>query len=824
MSTLSEPPLLPAAPSQQRWFTLRWWLTRSFWTLTCLCVAFALWALWYVNNRGFTKKWRGMLSRELVKRGVYAEIGRLNLNPLKGLIARNVRIFHDDEREQVFAYIDEIVLDINYSHLVFGQPFINAMDLRQASVSIPTDPNDRKSQRLEIEQINARVLLPPGQVSIPLAEAKIHGLQVTATDCLLFNPGTVGPLSRESAREREHFLLTFRDTVRRLAAMEMRGGKPVLSLQFQGDFSDPSKLTATATLRSEPFVIRGEHPVRGLNVKLHYSGGTLRLDECVLADAHGDLDLSGSFHPAQRRAAFALRSNLDLPGLWRALRLPGKLEKFRLRDPAHLEFQGELVLPSPEETTPAPNAPAFVSFAREIQLLGRIELGRFEYAGAPFHGAAADFSWDGRRWFLRDARLDHAEGSLHFSALQEGDAFRFSIDSRISPAVFRPLLPPKGQALLDEWNFENVPLFRLEGKSSPSFSWKTLEATGYIALGRTSHRDVALQSLTSDLLIDHEVVRFPAFRLERREGIATGAFVLDLPGHVARLEGVKTRVTPAEVAVWVDREGHLPHALAPYRFKAAPPRLEIDGTVGLFHERHRTNLKIEADAEAMEYTFVGRDLLFPKLAATLRIVGERLRIESLRATLFGGTVAGEADISIRRGEEDYTAKATVSEVDFPTLTGLYFRYDTAKGKLSGHAAFSGLGNVARNIKGEGFLKVADGNVFAIPVFGPFSSILEQILPGAGYDKAQQASAHFTMDSGVIETDDFEVRGSGFSMYGGGKLFFLDDKIDFSIRINAQGAAGVVLSPVSHLFEYVSDETLSKPVWRPKRLPKALFSQ
>src|SRR5690606_28818175 len=142
--------------------------------------------------------------------------------------------------------------------------------------------------------------------------------QVTATDCLLFNPGTVGALSKESARERERVLLTFRDTVHRLVAMEMRGGKPVLSLQFQGDFSDPSKLTATATLQSEPFVIRGEHAVNGLWVKLHYTGDTVHLDECVLPDAHGDLDLSGSFPPGRRRAAFALRSNLDLPGLWRA--------------------------------------------------------------------------------------------------------------------------------------------------------------------------------------------------------------------------------------------------------------------------------------------------------------------------------------------------------------------------------------------------------------------------------------------------------------------------------------------------------------------------
>ena len=40
-----------------------------------------------------------------------------------------------------------------------------------------------------------------------------------------------------------------------------------------------------------------------------------------------------------------------------------------------------------------------------------------------------------------------------------------------------------------------------------------------------------------------------------------------------------------------------------------------------------------------------------------------------------------------------------------------------------------------------------------------------------------------------------------------------------MRINAQGLPGVLLFPVSKLFEYTADEKLSKPVWRAKMLPK-----
>ena len=76
-----------------------------------------------------------------------------------------------------------------------------------------------------------------------------------------------------------------------------------------------------------------------------------------------------------------------------------------------------------------------------------------------------------------------------------------------------------------------------------------------------------------------------------------------------------------------------------------------------------------------------------------------------------------------------------------------------------------------------------------------------------------------MDSGVISTSDFLVEGTGFSMIGGGKLFYLDDKMDFDVRINARGLPGVLLFPVSKLFEYTSTDALSKPNWRPKIVPR-----
>jgi hypothetical protein len=154
-------------------------------------------------------------------------------------------------------------------------------------------------------------------------------------------------------------------------------------------------------------------------------------------------------------------------------------------------------------------------------------------------------------------------------------------------------------------------------------------------------------------------------------------------------------------------------------------------------------------------------------------------------------------------------------MDFPRLTKLYFDYDTARGELSGNYAFAAVTGDTRTMHGGGKLKVANGSVFAIPVFGPLSGLIAAVIPGAGYSVAKQATATFTVKDGIIRTEDFKVSGKLFGMIGHGDLHFLDNKLDFDMRIDAKGA-GVLLTPVYELFEYKGEGSLSKPTWRPKR--------
>ena len=227
--------------------------------------------------------------------------------------------------------------------------------------------------------------------------------------------------------------------------------------------------------------------------------------------------------------------------------------------------------------------------------------------------------------------------------------------------------------------------------------------------------------------------------------------------------------------------------------------------------------EINVDAPAgMHYVFLGKTLSFDRIAGRLLFTNDRLQISDLHGSIFSGSVRGSADISLAHGDPRYRASIVTNAVDFPHLTDLYYNYKTAHGQLSGSYDFTGFGSEARRMQGSGKLTVTNGDVFAIPVFGPISGILGSLLPGkAGYSIAHQATASFSIKNGIIHTEDFEVAGNLFSMLGRGDIYFMDDKLDFDIRIAPKGA-GVLLTPVYNLFEYKGEGSLKNPDWHPKR--------
>src|SRR5205085_7233733 len=103
-----------------------------------------------------------------------------------GLVAQDVRIFDYKNRENTIAQITRISLDVNYAALLQHQPFLNAIDIRNAQVSLPlpegANPN---APHAEIRNLHAHIYFPPEQIYVSEADGMFCGVRISATGQLI---------------------------------------------------------------------------------------------------------------------------------------------------------------------------------------------------------------------------------------------------------------------------------------------------------------------------------------------------------------------------------------------------------------------------------------------------------------------------------------------------------------------------------------------------------------------------------------------------------------------------------------------------------------
>jgi hypothetical protein len=402
-------------------------------------------------------------------------------------------------------------------------------------------------------------------------------------------------------------------------------------------------------------------------------------------------------------------------------------------------------------------------------------------------------------------------GQLNANLFDGPNDFRLNIDSTINPSVLGALASAEMRKFLGEWEWPRPPTIHLaiRGQDRHPETWR---GDGTLALDRTRFRGIWMNNARADIHFADGAVTYNNLRVTRDEGVGTGSFTYDFAKHEVRVSNLKSSLRPIDAIYWIEPDQY--KNVVPYKFHQSP-NITANG-VYQFRGGKNTRLDISVDAPGgMDYVFLGKTLPFNRVTGKLIFTNDRLELVDLTGALFSGTARGSADISLARGDPHYRAKISVNAIDFPRLTDLYYQYKTAQGQLSGTYDFKGLSDNARLMSGNGKVEVTNGDVFAIPVFGPISEILGTILPGSGYSIARKATASFAIKDGIIHTEDFNAAGKLFAMVGHGDLRFLDDKLDFDLRIDPMGP-GVLLTPVYKLFEYKGEGSLKKPDWHPKR--------
>jgi hypothetical protein len=568
-----------------------------------------------------------------------------------------------------------------------------------------------------------------------------------------------------------------------------------LQLKFSGDIAELENARVEATLRGERLQ-RGSYEINNLSAAVEWNNHRLDIAHCEWSDGKGAFAGRGDWNRESNIAKFQIHSTLNLKAFLDAFGVGAPMADVEFHSPPLLEITGSINMGA-EQFQP--------------HMIGHAAFGQFTYKKVPFSELSADFSWDGERTLVKELRVRHQTGQLRADLFDAPNDFRLNLESTMSPEAVRPLVPPKSNEFLREWQWQRSPAIRMaiRGTDRNPESW---QGDGTVALGRTRFRGTWMNGANARIHFADGAVTWEDIQVTRDEGTGSGSFTYDFKKHEVRIPNVRSSLYPAEVIFWIDPKTS--KTIVPYKFRR-PPNVVASGLYQ-FGGGKNTRLEIKVDgASGMDYVFLAKTLPFDRISARLLFTYERLQISDVRADLLAGTLSGNADISLARNDPRHHATLSVSEINFPSLTALYFNYKTAQGLLRGTYEFTGLGNNWRTMRGKGKIEVSNGDVFAIPIFGPLSGILNHIVPGSGYSIARKANAEFTVENGIIHTEDFEAAGSLFSMLGNGDIHFLDDKLDFNLRLDMKGP-GIVLMPMYKLFEYAGEGSLKKPDWHPKR--------
>ncbi|MBX9743467.1 MAG: AsmA-like C-terminal region-containing protein [Chthoniobacterales bacterium] len=726
------------------------------------------------------------------------KIHRLFFSMSDGLITEDLRLLEKRDGHRLLVHANRVTLFPNLSALATGMIQIDSLQLHHATIDVPL--GNKEEPRLRLDRVEATIICPPEQLTLSNASFDICGIHARVSGNFL-NPKTFAPHPLSPTGPGK-IAQTIELVQKQLLAIHWNQEPPVLDIEVSGD------LTHTESLRIDHIILHGgscsyqSWQIKSVDADLEYTQEVLKLHQLLLEDAQGEFHLSGNADFKSKQALLNFSGTCDVTALSSLLFSNNPLADFKWIDPPHCEgfLQSSWSKESP-------------SFQTEAHLSEK----RFSYRGVAFDTLSAGCIFKNNRFLLRDLQIEGAPGSLHLDLMMAPQDYRLRLQAALLPQAFLPAATGNLQQFLSLLNFKDPLKISFEG-SSPTPQFLSLEGSGDLSMGSSSLRDAWIDSCAAHIVMKNGIATFENCLITMGEGSVSGECNYTIKNQELQIPKLHSTVNPVLFMMWIDP--HIADSLKDYRFYT-PPELTASGSLGL-RDPQQNDFHIHINSpQGLGYTLIHRDLSFQKVEATAVIQNQNLLVNVTHASLFGGQVTLKANVSIAPGNGSYGADVTLNNIDFQSITKLYFDYDTSEGNLNGEYHFSTVTGNDYAMQGKGNLLIKDGNVLALPIFGPLSSLMNDIIPGLGNQWAHRATADFTVKSGVINTKNLSIQSAGFSMIGFGDIYYLEDRMNMIVRLNVKGLPGIVLFPVSKLFEYISDGSAKHPTWHPKymTLPK-----
>jgi AsmA-like C-terminal region len=463
-----------------------------------------------------------------------------------------------------------------------------------------------------------------------------------------------------------------------------------------------------------------------------------------------------------------------------------------------------------------------------LTLAGVARATNFSYRGLPGDTAFVPFSHTNGVWTLLGARVTRPEGGLEFDLTERvaTQEYHFRIHSTLDPMVAAPLLGPGVRQVMNSFQFTRPP----ELKGDLWGRWHEPERTGLRAsLSATNF--VARGEPVTDLRVSEVTYTNRWLQVTDatvRQGTNTGqvaALGFDLAANRLHFTNTISTLDPSHVTRVIGPR--TARALEPYQF-AVPPHVVLNGTIPTRDSLQDADVRFETRAEAVRWW----KLATTNFATTVWWRGQTVTLTNLDTGFHGGRLTGNVFVDFADPTDtSFRFDAAFQDVQLRgLLADMVPRTNRLDGLIGGRLTINEA-HTRTNLPwlGGGEVRLRDGFLWDLPLFGGLSSALDKIAPGVGQTRFSSGKANFAITNRLISTRDLEFRSPAMRLACEGTVGF-DTQLEATMRAEILRDVPVLgpivslaLSPFSKLFEYQVRGALAKPVTELRYVPELLLA-
>jgi hypothetical protein len=728
----------------------------------------------YLSSATFRGRWKAFVVEQLEQRGIYVDFGGLSLSLSGNLVARDLRVYNDAGREELLAALDRVKVAFDFGELIKGNPRVEGLELEEANVALPVDPERPELTVIELANFNARVFFRERRLQVVHATGRAAGVWVDLTVDLLLAASPQSDTEKKAARveamRRLELMRDYRSQIQ--LGLDWLGrfdfdSAPQLTVDLRGATNSMEELEVGVMLEAREFEYEG-YKCRELMVDAGLANGEVEVNRLRLVDGLGHLEGRGTWRRGAEEVNFRVTSNADLRSAAEVLVGTSALREVVFYDQGpSLALEGKWFF-----------GKTGAAMKRPVDVRGEIHCPRFASRGEVFEGLSASFGVSAAGIYVREGLLRHKTGSLALQVLaHEEQGLKYRAILRMDPVVFKPFVKlEQTRALIDRFQFERDAsiYFKLEGQG-PTLAFADCRNKGHGEMRGMSHLGVPFVKVDADVEFQGPELIFRNVRGEREDGggEVEEAFV-QLKERWVRLRGVRSKCDP--VPILKSFVPKIADIVARYRLPSETV-VNVDGVFGWGGVvASDARVAFSSPEGSGIYRLGDIDYLIKQPQGELLFVRDELRFD-VNGQLFGDSFSakGVTDLSAERDEMDMTVRADAFEYD---LLGERMRFTGANAKVSGRGreitydVTAKRGGAPVTVKGRMATVNPTDNYDAVVTVDPFRWEVFGEMLDFNEAKATLKSREGTVDfdaNAKLMTGAFDAKGSVTT--GGGRISY-----------------------------------------------------